>query len=279
MKATWITVDDVRQCSHCKTQEGSPHYSSCQTFGVPYPNLGAAVEKHRRIANRLAANGEKDPDADRAYGAAVLAAIRALNRPTGSYRPISMKSTAWTPESHRAKIAGELASAVARDRAKRTDAEIIAAYHAAMAEKMAAALAAETIAKAVPPVEAPISQPEPEAAPGLPVNAIAQARHFGDLIANGMSVKMIAETFRLKSQTIVRQRLKLLKLRPEIQTAVETGEISTIMGWGIATAPANKQPLILMNIRSGKYRDTEKVKWAGRSFRDAGRNESAELSA
>ena len=60
---------------------------------------------------------------------------------------------------------------------------------------------------------------------GKRLNAIEEAEAFGRLIKNGESVDDIA-TRTGKSKVFVYERLKLLKLTPEVQAALEAGDIS-----------------------------------------------------
>ena len=114
-----------------------------EAWGPVYPNLGAAVATWRKKdrATRLS-------DADKcAYGAAVGAAIRALQRREliGSEPPPSISYAPPIGARRRATLTGALHSVAARDRAAYAmgrerginGLHIEDAYKAAMAEKLA----------------------------------------------------------------------------------------------------------------------------------------------
>lgn len=102
-----------------------------------------------------------------------------------------------------------------------------------------------------------------------PDNAMLMARLFRNRIAAGVKVAAIVIEFGLASESLVRQRLQLLKLIPEAQDMVERGLLSAIQGWGIAIAPAAAQALLIAQIRSGELKTTDQIKAAGRVLRDA----------
>lgn len=124
------------------------HYTSCSTLGPAYPAL-AAVDKHRRKANKAGSLAELEKDELRAYGEAVALAWPKPRTP--DRHPL--------PAPYRCKNDREIAAMLSRkarneaiarcgrySTAKpasenysqpgwRTDKELIAMYHAAMKEK------------------------------------------------------------------------------------------------------------------------------------------------
>lgn len=111
------------------TLNGQPFDCCDPKHGPVYPRL-PQLDKFRRFAK----GGAETDEESRAYGRAVGAAIRSLNH-AGRRMPVSTACTAETDEKCRARILAEFNRGVALDRARRTDKEIIAAYHAAMANK------------------------------------------------------------------------------------------------------------------------------------------------
>ena len=101
------------------------------------------------------------------------------------------------------------------------------------------------------------------------MNPIEEARAFKALIDCGFTVQKVVDELGLRSTSIVVQRLKLLELTPEIQKLVAAGQLSTIMAWGVAQAPAAYQSRLLREITTGKLRTAEQVKQAGWALRDA----------
>lgn len=101
------------------------------------------------------------------------------------------------------------------------------------------------------------------------MNALEEAKAFKTLMDAGFSVQRIVDELGLRSTSIVMQRLKLLDLTAEIQKLVVTGQLSTIMAWGVAQAPAEFQSRLIREIASGKLRTAEQVKRAGWALRDA----------
>ena len=101
------------------------------------------------------------------------------------------------------------------------------------------------------------------------MNPLEEAKVFKTLTDSGFAVQKIVDELGLRSTSIVVQRLKLLELTPEIQKLVATGQLSTIMAWGIAQAPAEYQSRIMREISNGKLRTAEQVKQAGWALRDA----------
>lgn len=89
----------------CSVDSYHPGHGPC------YPEL-ASVEKWRRLERTR----ELTPDETRAYGAAVGAAFRKLNKTAKPYAPISMKSTAITTAKIRAAQLAALHASVEQDR-------------------------------------------------------------------------------------------------------------------------------------------------------------------
>ncbi len=101
------------------------------------------------------------------------------------------------------------------------------------------------------------------------MNPLEEAKAFKTLLDSGFTVQKIVDELGLRSTSIVVQRLKLLELTPEIQKLVAAGQLSTIMAWGVAQAPADYQSRLMREISSGKLRTAEQVKQAGWALRDA----------
>lgn len=101
------------------------------------------------------------------------------------------------------------------------------------------------------------------------MNPIEEANAYKALIDGGFSVGQVVDELGLKSQSIVRQRLDLLDLSPDIQQLVATGNLSVNMAWGIAQAPAALQMKMLRDVQAGRYRTVEQVKHAGIAHREA----------
>lgn len=117
------------------TLNGEPFDCCDPKHGPVYPRL-PGLDKFRRIAN-----SGKETEADaRAYGRAVGDAIRSLNG-IHPHREISTACTMETDARCRARILREFNAAITAERARRTDAEIIAAYGIAMGEKRLGELA------------------------------------------------------------------------------------------------------------------------------------------
>lgn len=107
------------------------------------------------------------------------------------------------------------------------------------------------------------------------MNPIEEARAFKTLIDAGLDAQKIVEELGLRSTSIVRQRLDLLDLAPELQSLVQSGNLSVAMAWGIAQAPAEHQTRIARDITSGRLRTVEQVRHAGIAFRDAAAQQDA----
>lgn len=97
--------------------------------GPVYPSL-PELDAHRRVANSAKETAEQAA----AYGRAVGDAFRKLNRISAS-KPIPTACSAETDAKCRARHIAELHRACAADRRRRTDEEIVSAYHAAMKAK------------------------------------------------------------------------------------------------------------------------------------------------
>lgn len=108
-------------------------------WGPLYPKTASsAVEKWRKLSDQH----ELTHDEKRAYGAAVHAWINTLNQPKKTPGALPTRSSCasgqpfeFNAAKHRATLKREFAAAVERDRARRSDAEIVAAYEAAMVLK------------------------------------------------------------------------------------------------------------------------------------------------
>lgn len=101
------------------------------------------------------------------------------------------------------------------------------------------------------------------------MNSLEEAKAFQVLLDSGFTMQKIVDELGLRSTSIVVQRLKLLELTPEIAQLVSTGQLSTIMAWGVAQAPAAYQGRLMREIASGRLRTAEQVKQAGWALRDA----------
>lgn len=101
------------------------------------------------------------------------------------------------------------------------------------------------------------------------MNPIEEANAYRTLIDRGYSMEQIVEELSLKSTSIVRQRMDLLDLTPDVQALVATGNLSVIMAWGIALAPARRQGEIIQQINTGRLRTADQVKAIGMAMRDA----------
>ena len=119
-----------------------------EKWGPVYPAL-PSVEKWRKL-NRAR---DLSDDEIRSYGAAVGAAIRALNTPSPRQglniksRCASGQAGTFCPKKHRASQIAALHAGANADRRRPTDAEIVEAYEAAMIAKQER-LAAETMREA-----------------------------------------------------------------------------------------------------------------------------------
>ena len=110
-----------------------------EKWGPVYNLSSASLEKWRKLSR----GRELTVEENAAYGAAVHAAVRSANAPRKAPNTLPTSSncasgqpTTFSAAKHRAKIIGELRSAVARDRlAWATSKGIVDAYKAAMAAK------------------------------------------------------------------------------------------------------------------------------------------------
>jgi ParB family chromosome partitioning protein len=100
------------------------------------------------------------------------------------------------------------------------------------------------------------------------MNPIDEANGYQDLLNDGYTFDQIVEELGLKSPSIVRQRLNLLNLSPEIQGLVASGQLPVIMAWGVALVPLARQRDVLRDIQTGKLRTAEQVKAAAMALRD-----------
>lgn len=107
------------------------------------------------------------------------------------------------------------------------------------------------------------------------MNPIEEARAFKSLIDAGLSVQQIVDELGLKSTAIVRQRLDLLALTPDIAKLVATGQINVAMAWGIAQVSPDRQMSLVRAISSGKLKTAEQVRHAGIAMREAEKQQDA----
>lgn len=125
------------------TLNGQPFDCCDPHYGPVYPKL-PGLDKYRRVAN----SGAETPEDARAYGRAVGEAFRSLNAISAG-RPISTACTAETDAKCRARILAAFEAGIRADRARRTDAQIIALYHKTMERKRRREAERETIARQV----------------------------------------------------------------------------------------------------------------------------------
>jgi hypothetical protein len=147
--------------------------AAVEEFGPKYPAL-PSVDKHRRLARSAV---EETPEQRRAYGAAVHAGIRALQRSelmrvVSVPKPNCASGTAETEgrkilNAVKRQLEAKLQADANADRRRRTDGEIIAAYQAAMEAKRAREGGPAPVAVPAPAPEqpAPVVESEPEAMP------------------------------------------------------------------------------------------------------------------
>ena len=84
------------------------------------------------------------------------------------------------------------------------------------------------------------------------MNPMEEARAFKALTDNGFSVQKIVDELGLKSPAIVRQRLDLLNLTPEIAKLVSSGQLSVAMAWGVAQVSPERQTKMVQAIADRK---------------------------
>jgi ParB family transcriptional regulator, chromosome partitioning protein len=101
------------------------------------------------------------------------------------------------------------------------------------------------------------------------MNPIEEANAFKTLADGGLSHAQVADELGLKSAAIVRQRIDLLDLSPDLQQLVASGNLPVNTAWGIAQAPVHLQIKLLRDVQSGRLRTSEQVKHAGIAMRDA----------
>ena len=101
------------------------------------------------------------------------------------------------------------------------------------------------------------------------MNPLEEAKAFKALMDSGFTVQKIVDELGLKSTAIVRQRLDLLDLAPDIQRLVMSGNLAVNMAWGVAQAPQHLQVRLIRDIQSGRLKTSEQVKHAGIALRDA----------
>lgn len=107
------------------------------------------------------------------------------------------------------------------------------------------------------------------------MNPIEEAHSFKILIDAGYSVQKIVEELGLRSPAIVRQRLDLLTLIPEIAKLVSSGQLNVAMAWGVAQVSPERQIKMVQAITSGRLKTAEQVRHAGIAMREAEKQEDA----
>lgn len=107
------------------------------------------------------------------------------------------------------------------------------------------------------------------------MNPIEEARAFQSLVDAGYSVQKIVDELGLRSPAIVRQRLDLLALIPEIAKLVSSGQLNVAMAWGVAQVSPERQIKMVQAITSGRLKTAEQVRHAGIAMREAEKQEDA----
>jgi ParB family transcriptional regulator, chromosome partitioning protein len=101
------------------------------------------------------------------------------------------------------------------------------------------------------------------------MNPIEEAKAYQSLLDRDYTSQQIVDELGLKSTAIVDQRVLLLRLAPEVQRLVASGDLPTTMAGGIARLPFNRQLEMVRAINSGKLTTSEQVKHACIALRDA----------
>lgn len=101
------------------------------------------------------------------------------------------------------------------------------------------------------------------------MNPIEEARAYQSLINAGFPVTRVVDELGLKSPAIVRQRLDLLALTPEIAKLVAGGQLNVAMAWGVAQVSPERQAMMVRAISSGRLKTAEQVRHAGIAMREA----------
>lgn len=100
------------------------------------------------------------------------------------------------------------------------------------------------------------------------MNPMEEANAFQALLDDGLSFdELIAETG--LGDALIKNRLALLKLTPEIQTLVGAGQITASTAGAIAWVPAHRQAQMVRDISAGKLRTAEDARHAAIAIRDA----------
>lgn len=107
------------------------------------------------------------------------------------------------------------------------------------------------------------------------MNPIEEAKAYQALLDQGYTVDRVVEELGLKSSAIVRQRLELLNLTPEIQQLVASGNLPVGMAFGVARVSPERQNQLLRAISTGKLQTAEQVRNAGIAMREAERQMDA----
>ena len=101
------------------------------------------------------------------------------------------------------------------------------------------------------------------------MNPIEEANAFQLLRDKGMGDQRIVDELGLKSTALVQQRILLLRLVPEVQQLVASGQLASTMAGGVAHLPPHRQLEMVRAISAGKFTTAEQVKHACIALRDA----------
>lgn len=100
------------------------------------------------------------------------------------------------------------------------------------------------------------------------MNPMEEARAYQSLIDDGYDTAQIIEETGV-TETLIRNRLKLIELQPEIQSLVVSGQLSGSVAWAIAHVPTHRQTQMVRDVSSGKLRTAEDARHAAIAIRDA----------
>lgn len=100
------------------------------------------------------------------------------------------------------------------------------------------------------------------------MNPMEEARAYQDLIDDGYDMAQIVEETGV-TETIVRNRLCLIELQPEIQSLVTSGQLNISIAWAIAQVPRHRQTQMVRDVSAGKLRTAEDARHAAIAIRDA----------
>jgi ParB family chromosome partitioning protein len=101
------------------------------------------------------------------------------------------------------------------------------------------------------------------------MNPIEEANAFQLLLDQGFDAQRIVTELGLKSTALVQQRVLLLRLIPEVQALVASGQLASTMAGGVAHLPPARQIAMVRAISAGKFTTSEQVKHACIALRDA----------